>query len=236
MESEQHAASYKRFLSTLPARGATRSSHWGPRSSMISIHAPREGSDRDPAELFEGQLRISIHAPREGSDRRRCRGAAGRRDFYPRSPRGERRAARGIWIYLMGDFYPRSPRGERPVHTLDTGLLEDLFLSTLPARGATFSQGRSPPPVRISIHAPREGSDAGRCRGCGRDSHFYPRSPRGERRRPGRAGRSRRYFYPRSPRGERHDGAAEGPAYKVISIHAPREGSDFMPSVRPTSR
>ena len=139
VESEQHAASYKRFLSTLPARGATRSSHWGPRSSMISIHAPREGSDRDPAELFEGQLRISIHAPREGSDRRRCRGAAGRRDFYPRSPRGERRAARGIWIYLMGDFYPRSPRGERPVHTLDTGLLEDLFLSTLPARGATFS-------------------------------------------------------------------------------------------------
>ena len=37
------------------------------RLSLISIHAPREGSDR-----FRGGLKkwvkISIHAPREGSD------------------------------------------------------------------------------------------------------------------------------------------------------------------------
>ena len=33
----------------------------------ISIHAPREGSDESIGETL-GQLRISIHAPREGSD------------------------------------------------------------------------------------------------------------------------------------------------------------------------
>ena len=81
-------------------------------------------------------LGISIHAPREGSDPHSRDKEAGRSDFYPRSPRGERlvirRCHREQW-----DFYPRSPRGERlrvilnPVGNL-------LFLSTLPARGATF--------------------------------------------------------------------------------------------------
>ena len=34
------------FLSTLPARGATRSGRLAARAPGISIHAPREGSDR----------------------------------------------------------------------------------------------------------------------------------------------------------------------------------------------
>ena len=33
------------FLSTLPARGATVATVWPRPSVMISIHAPREGSD-----------------------------------------------------------------------------------------------------------------------------------------------------------------------------------------------
>ena len=57
-----------------------------------------------------------------------------------------------------------------------------LFLSTLPARGATQDHPRPDPPAKISIHAPREGSD---CRArrfrTGASRHFYPRSPRGER-------------------------------------------------------
>ena len=55
--------------------------------------------------------------------------------FYPRSPRGERPAL--ACIVLRGtDFYPRSPRGERlaPLYDEEDGA---LFLSTLPARGAT---------------------------------------------------------------------------------------------------
>ena len=55
----------------------------------------------------------------------------------------------------------------------------------------------------ISIHAPREGSDA----------------------QLGAASHSRPYFYPRSPRGERPWGGRP-PWLEIISIHAPREGSD----------
>ena len=35
--------------------------------TMISIHAPREGSDDDARQIVD-LLKISIHAPREGSD------------------------------------------------------------------------------------------------------------------------------------------------------------------------
>ena len=58
---------------------------------------------------------------------------------------------------------------------------------------------------KISIHAPREGSDA-------------------ERARPSR--RARLHFNPRSPRGERHAVRRRGTDGAGISIHAPREGSD----------
>ena len=39
---------------------------------------------------------ISIHAPREGSDRCSWRSARWPPDFYPRSPRGERHDRRGL--------------------------------------------------------------------------------------------------------------------------------------------
>ena len=147
-----------RFLSTLPARGATRPVlvlivgfvHFYPRSPRgerhtrtslvhcdcnfyprsprgerllkvsrstigmyISIHAPREGSDR-PGLVKVEVCDISIHAPREGSDPVSPAAAGSRLDFYPRSPRGERQQERFVQEYLV-----------------------DLFLSTLPARGAT---------------------------------------------------------------------------------------------------
>ena len=101
------------FLSTLPARGATsHQMHPVFVVGIISIHAPREGSD----------LTWSVTA---------CRAA----NFYPRSPRGERHAS-GAFFLGSFDFYPRSPRGERlPPKAFVGWLLE--FLSTLPARGAT---------------------------------------------------------------------------------------------------
>ena len=56
-----------KFLSTLPARGATESKLKAFREEKISIHAPREGSDlmKIARNLC---MEISIHAPREGSD------------------------------------------------------------------------------------------------------------------------------------------------------------------------
>ena len=103
--------------------------------------------------------------------------------------------------------------------------------------------------TRISIHAPREGSD-GNFDGCAfAYCDFYPRSPRGERPpdeqevnyelsisiHAPREGSdpvrplswpTKPHFYPRSPRGERPGLPGSWPPASPISIHAPREGSD----------
>ena len=55
------------------------------------------------------------------------------------------------------------------------------FLSTLPARGATVGGNVAVVVGNISIHAPREGSDAFIEGGGNNRTYFYPRSPRGER-------------------------------------------------------
>ena len=167
------------FLSTLPARGAT------------SFFRPRCGNED-----------ISIHTPREGSDRPHVALSNKQRDFYPHSPRGERplarimsqpnaaflstlpaRGATGLVVgtktkYVISihtpregsdqlvdhlhqrhyHFYPHSPRGERPMARC-WNPLQKPFLSTLPARGATGKSTQDGTPSPISIHTPREGSD-----------------------------------------------------------------------------
>ena len=215
-----------RFLSTLPARGATAVHRQLQGAGRISIHAPREGSDG------------------HGADLRRAAG-----HFYPRSPRGERRRPkRGRWP-PRPHFYPRSPRGERQYSRfVEMHLYE--FLSTLPARGATPERGPSSSGEPISIHAPREGSDSFRvvmfaksrlflstlpARGATPDKlvltvvseHFYPRSPRGERHVYGESLPFGLLFLSTLPaRGAtRCRRSASGPP-RPISIHAPREGSD----------
>ena len=104
---------------------------------------------------------------------------------------------------LEGHFYPRSPRGERRPGS--------------PHFGADRA---------ISIHAPREGSDLKPSLKSLSASNFYPRSPRGERLLSSDWIQEGKDFYPRSPRGERLlcSGIARG--WDLISIHAPREGSD----------
>ena len=58
-----------RFLSTLPARGATHNTLREILTVLkISIHAPREGSDQVYEVEEVCNHYISIHAPREGSD------------------------------------------------------------------------------------------------------------------------------------------------------------------------
>ena len=152
-----------KFLSTLPARGATG---W-PRVILTMVQhfyprSPRGERRAAGADHIQG-VDISIHAPREGSDRfPGCPPVTGPH-FYPRSPRGERRQT-DVYPDCRNHFYPRSPRGERP-----------LILTRQ---------------------------------------------------------RQRHYFYPRSPRGERPYAAFIYPENKEISIHAPREGSDWMQSIR----
>ena len=56
------------------------------RPPAISIHAPREGSDREKWAAFYGTIRISIHAPREGSDSAFMRSNITDREFQSTLP------------------------------------------------------------------------------------------------------------------------------------------------------
>ena len=150
-------------------------------------------------------LLISIHAPRGGSDCRRCivplkffvfqstlpvggatipRLSKNRLLFYfnPRSPWGERLQHTGVCLTRFGYFNPRSPWGERlktnsrisklyrfqstlPVGgATRAGLFgvrnTEVFQSTLPVGGATTEGIHAVVFSEISIHAPRGGSDS----------------------------------------------------------------------------
>ena len=82
----------------------------------------------------------------------------------------------------MENFNPRSPHGER-LHGVE----------------------RTCEWCRISIHAPRMGSDPEDMRRQARLRYFNPRSPHGERPVPDPLERDWSYFNPRSPHGERPD-------------------------------
>ena len=80
---------------------------------------------------------------------------------------------------------------------------------------------------RISIHAPREGSDVFiRALDAMRAEFLSTLPARGATAAHQGLALVRQNFYPRSPRGERHVGVAGGQLVGGISIHAPREGSD----------
>ena len=171
----------RKFQSTLPARGATsamgkccrRSSYFNPRSP----HGERHTADKD---YLPAEYRISIHAPRTGSDAHTRFPVVRPTHFNPRSPHGERRPAewRTPMIYKFQSTLPA--RGATEMKLPNSSA--DLFQSTLPARGATPGDcdsvscyfdfnPRSPHGerllvhqdnhafFRISIHAPRTGSD-----------------------------------------------------------------------------
>src|SRR5699024_10255952 len=147
---------WAKFLSTLPARGATARGIRLNTGVLISIHAPREGSDTSGRDRSLG-CNISIHAPREGSD------------FQ----------AGGLFPDDVGFLSTLPARGA--THYAVSPHIHWQFLSTLPARGATEVVTVANRLTDISIHAPREGSDVCEIIGKGLAVHFYPRSPRGER-------------------------------------------------------
>ena len=189
------------FQSTLPARGATYAASLVCSSWLISIHAPRTGSDtsaataanctryfnpRSPHGERRGKTRpartsgtISIHAPRTGSDARRYRAASYSARFQSTLPA---RGATATAAVLGG---------------------EPVFQSTLPARGATWRKPWRVTGGRISIHAPRTGSDYLILSYFISGDNFNPRSPHGERHEQVVAKCVVLDFNPRSPHGER---------------------------------
>ena len=173
-------------------------------------------------------------------------------DFNPRSPCGERRRyclIRSSTVY----FNPRSPCGERP-HYNSRACPRVLFQSTLPVRGATA--GRDPIGgyyCSFQSTLPVRGATLTATDIVAPPPNFNPRSPCGERRRAcGLRLIPQSDFNPRSPCGERpptEQKSLEGLQFQstlpvrgataasywerrgaTISIHAPRAGSDALPS------
>ena len=162
----------------------------------------------------------------------RC-GPPGRPDFNPRPPRGGRRAGKGdagadpaISIHA-----PREGGDDETGHLI---LSYTGFQSTPPARGATpkWASGEQDD-NDFNPRPPRGGRPCSGSR-VSRTSNFNPRPPRG-----GRLSRchfcSLRFydFNPRPPRGGRPQAHGTAPPILLISIHAPREGGDFVPKHLP---
>ena len=106
---------------------------------VISIHAPRGGSDIRPSRRSEKPIDFNPRSPwgerRKAFDRRKAQG-----DFNPRSPWGERPDFSRITKIVTDDFNPRSPWGER---RQAVGYVTKYvgFQSTLPVGGATIFVG-----------------------------------------------------------------------------------------------
>ena len=147
--------------------------------SIISIHAPRVGSDCSTA--FSTPLRLSFQStlPVWGATNSMSASPVLSGYFNPRSPCGERRPVFACKFAHL-NFNPRSPCGER--------------LSRCFQRTHT---------TMISIHAPRVGSDRPVMQPSPCPLYFNPRSPCGERLQAGIQAFNLADFNPRSPCGER---------------------------------
>ena len=197
---------------------------------LISIHAPRAGSDQMSIITSKWCWRFQSTLPVRGATISLLRVPRLLSNFNPRSPCGERRC-NGKGTALWASISIHAPRaGSDDVPGVVKGVPRG-FQSTLPVRGATVPgvvkgvprgfQSTLPCGERphwgrlamlqqeISIHAPRAGSDLLTSSALQARSNFNPRSPCGER-------------PPASP--------TRFPAMD-ISIHAPRAGSDSAPLV-----
>ena len=192
----------------------------------ISIHALREEGDR----LSDAQLaRLYKFLSTPSARRATTAGEAGtscRTNFYPRPPRGGRRSVVEVVFDLIRFLSTPSARRATIVHLLTTRLLY-RFLSTPSARRATTTCAEPQKHYEISIHALREEGDRKAYDGCDISTNFYPRPPRGGRRKyprwvkvklrisihalreegdnpPMNCSATLSHFYPRPPRGGRH--------------------------------
>ena len=190
------------FQSTLPARGATVAALSEKSGISFQSTLPARGATNwDDINKAYSEY-ISIHAPRTGSDQRQMADV-------PQLP--------SISIHAPRTGSDTSCPTSRQRHS--------AFQSTLPARGATMSMSITIYPPSISIHAPRTGSDDERG-GIAGEVDFNPRSPHGERH-TFRCWLLRLGIFQSTlpARGATRVNRVIRAGY-VISIHAPRTGSD----------
>ncbi len=169
-------------------------------------------------------------------------------DFNPRTPCGVRHYLCSIIITTSNNFNPRTPCGVRRIFVQLRELVDNLFQSTHPLRGATLCPDRaqggwtfqSTHPLRgatvmcagfklgnsISIHAPLAGCDIWYSLSCVASSNFNPRTPCGVRPCTPLFLAGAEGFQSTHPL--RGATAQEGfeQVYSDISIHAPLAGCD----------
>ena len=105
----------------------------------------------------ERRVVISIHAPRMGSDNNGILHIAPDNHFNPRPPHGKRQLIHAVskWKRV---FQSTPPHGER--HSSSRDICSFVYISIhAPAWGATFFFACSECFFNISIHTPRMGSD-----------------------------------------------------------------------------
>ena len=146
------------FLSTLPARGATPAQKDELLELLISIHAPREGSDETLQSFLKGNYEFLSTLPARGATRRhRLQGDGNFISIH--APREGSDAGTAALEAIGQTISIHAPREGSDSGRQTTGSRLKTFLSTLPARGATVWY--------CPASCPRQ--------------NFYPRSPRGER-------------------------------------------------------
>ncbi len=165
------------FQSTLPARGATRRCSPGADTSDDFNPRSPHGERHNRAAQHQQKCNlISIHAPRTGSDFFDHRFDYFTRYFNPRSPHGERLYRRDLTL----DKAPISIHAPRTGS--DDGVHRVLILLTIsihaPRTGSDATLTLVWPGEAISIHAPRTGSDGAGLSGRARIHPISIHAPR----------------------------------------------------------
>ena len=169
------------FLSTPSARRATSPRYTLPaRVKNFYPRPPRGGRPSVPVSTTALNVFLSTPSARRATSTPSVN-LTTEIYFYPRPPRGGRRQTEEQ-PKNDGNFYPRPPRGGRQFSGKLT-VSHKVFLSTPSARRATVWRDMRKLYGHISIHALREEGDDQRPDVLHEIPHFYPRPPRGGRRR-----------------------------------------------------
>ena len=235
------------FQSTLPGWGATDRGQAGDDRNGISIHAPRMGSDLALGSPNTGVTYFNPRSP-DGERHLRVLRVFHPCHFNPRSPDGERLGSAHVSIFpqIFQSTLPgwgATGRSQSAMSLIQISIHAprigsdkfDCVVASGPAwisihaprMGSDRPSCEKRPLYEISIHAPRMGSDEGMTTPCSPRPRFQSTLP-GWGATPDRTvpGFPAGYFNPRSPDGERLMQNHLISSDFVISIHAPRMGSD----------
>ena len=189
----------------------------------ISIHAPRTGSD-----VFYrlGNIRKEFQStlPARGATLSAFMLSFLTRYFNPRSPHGERRPHKPGGGAATTHFNPRSPHGERRSSSFRRASLKRISIHA-PRTGSDRCARALCGLSGISIHAPRTGSDVHRVLILLTENISIHAPRTGSDSRTTLEPRTRGNFNPRSPHGERRTSAAAGRRLNLFQSTLPARGA-----------